>query len=473
MVTRNETGFIFYDTETTGTETSFDQILQFGAIKTDYKFNEIDRFEIRSRLLPYVVPSPGAMCVTGVTIEQITDPTLPSHYEMVRQIRAKLLEWSPAIFIGHNSIRFDENLLRQAFYKTLHNPYLTNMNGNCRTDSIRMIQAIAKFAPDALAIPTNYQGDQVFKLDQLAPINGFEHSAAHDAIADVEATIYMCRLIADRAPSYWSGFIHFAQKAAVVDFVYEQEVFSLTDFFYSKSYSWIVTTLNTNFENKSDILVFDLSNDPDELTVMSDEELMAWLEKIPKPIRSVRANACPIVLAYNDAPEDVRNALPPIDKLRQQAARIKNDSELSRRLTKAFLQTRELKERSPHVEKQIYDNFSSYDDQVLMNRFHDIDWTQRPALIKQISDRRLRALGQRIIYVEAPDAMLESTRTEYDVAVARRLMSNDEVPWLTLPRALEQVDGLLSGIDDSKRTLLSDLHSYLTQRAEEASSLLT
>ena len=467
----HETNFVFYDTETTGTETAFDQILQFGAIRTDSEFNEIDRFEIRSRLLPYVVPSPGAMCVTNTTIEQITSSALPSHYEMLRRIRAKLLEWSPAIFIGHNSIRFDEELLRQAFYKTLHDPYLTSANGNCRTDSMRMIQAVAKFVPGALVVPTNDRGNQSFKLDKLAPANGFDHGNAHDAIADVEATIYMCRLMADRVPNYWSGFMYFAQKTAVTDFVYGEEVFSLTDFFFSRPYSWIVTALDADSGNKSDILVFDMSNNPDDLTMMSDEELTAWLETSPKPVRLVRANACPIVLTYDDAPEDVRNALPPIDKLRQQATRIKNDSELSKRLTKAFLQIRQSKEPSVHVENQIYGNSFSDDDQILMNRFHDIDWSQRPALIEQISDERLRTLGQRLVYIEAPDAMPESTRKEYNIAVARRLMSDGEVPWLTLPKALEQVGDLLR-TDDSKSALLSNLRNYLVRRAEEASSLL-
>ncbi len=35
--------YVFYDTETTGTETAFDQILQFAAIKTDDDLNELDR----------------------------------------------------------------------------------------------------------------------------------------------------------------------------------------------------------------------------------------------------------------------------------------------------------------------------------------------------------------------------------------------------------------------------------------------
>ena len=38
-------GFIFYDTETTGTDTTFDQILQFAAIHTDSELNEIERLE--------------------------------------------------------------------------------------------------------------------------------------------------------------------------------------------------------------------------------------------------------------------------------------------------------------------------------------------------------------------------------------------------------------------------------------------
>ena len=50
------TAYVFYDTETTGTLTSFDQILQFGAIKPDEGLNEFDRFEVRCCLLPQGIP---------------------------------------------------------------------------------------------------------------------------------------------------------------------------------------------------------------------------------------------------------------------------------------------------------------------------------------------------------------------------------------------------------------------------------
>ncbi len=60
--------FVFYDTEMTGSDPYGDQILQFAAIRTDDDLNPVDRFDIRCRLLPHIVPSPGALLVTGVDL---------------------------------------------------------------------------------------------------------------------------------------------------------------------------------------------------------------------------------------------------------------------------------------------------------------------------------------------------------------------------------------------------------------------
>ena len=126
--------FVFYDTETTGLSRDFDQILQFAAIRTDSDLNEIDRFDIRCRCLPWVVPAPIALLVTGIRPAQLIDRELPSFYEMMCAIRGKLVTWSPAIFLGYNTIRFDEPLLQRAFWQSLHPPYLTVTNGNARLD---------------------------------------------------------------------------------------------------------------------------------------------------------------------------------------------------------------------------------------------------------------------------------------------------------------------------------------------------
>src|SRR3546814_10299264 len=102
---------------------------------------EIDRFEAHSRLLPHVVPHPFALYTNGLSIGRLTDDGLPSHYVMVQTIRRKLLSWSPSIFVGYNSIRIDEEMLRQAFFQTLHPAYLTSNHGHCRADALGLMTA--------------------------------------------------------------------------------------------------------------------------------------------------------------------------------------------------------------------------------------------------------------------------------------------------------------------------------------------
>ena len=191
--------FVFYDTETTGSDTFYDQILQFAAIRTDDALNELDRFEIRCRIQPHILPAPGALIVTGVTLDQLSDPALSSHFDMATAIHEKLTAWSPAVFAGFNSLEFDEDLLRQAFYQSLLPPYLTNTNGNSRLDVMRLALAIHEFEPGHLEIPRRADGATTFKLDRLAPANGFLHPNAHDAMADVEATIFLARLMKEKS----------------------------------------------------------------------------------------------------------------------------------------------------------------------------------------------------------------------------------------------------------------------------------
>ena len=244
--------FVFYDTETTGTHTAFDQILQFAAIRTDHELNELERFDIRCRLLPHIAPSPSAMLITGVTAGQLIDPMLPTHYEMIRAIHGRLRLWSPAVFVGFNSLRFDEHLLRQAFYQTLHPIYLTNSDGNCRADAIRVAQTASIFAPGALVYPVDHWGDKMFTLGKLARANGFTHPNSHDALGDVEATIFLCRLLLDRTPDLWSNFLRFSQKASVREYVLAEPVFSLSEYYQGQPHSWIVSPVGISPSNSSD-----------------------------------------------------------------------------------------------------------------------------------------------------------------------------------------------------------------------------
>ncbi|MER9724673.1 MULTISPECIES: exodeoxyribonuclease I [unclassified Mesorhizobium] len=254
--------FIFYDTETTGADRCFDQILQFAAALTDDDLNVIDSFEIRCRLLPHIVPSPGAMVVTGVRVDQLFDLQIPSHYEMCRRIHEVLTAWSPATVVGYNSISFDEELLRRAFYSSLLPIYLTNTGGNSRLDIMPLAIAAHTFAPEGFHWPINEKGRTSFKLDRLAPANGFEHSNAHDALADVYATIHIARLIKDRAPVVWESAIAYRSKSTATQYVELNPVFVATRLRFGLCSSFLVTAIGTNPDNSGEVFLLDLRQDP-------------------------------------------------------------------------------------------------------------------------------------------------------------------------------------------------------------------
>ena len=104
----NETSrYVIYDFETTGRNSNWDQIIQVGAILVDDKLTELDRLEMRSSLKPGLIPEPGALLVNNTSPEMLAKSNL-SHYSMIKELSKKLSEWSPAIFMGYNSIDFDE-----------------------------------------------------------------------------------------------------------------------------------------------------------------------------------------------------------------------------------------------------------------------------------------------------------------------------------------------------------------------------
>jgi len=151
--------FAFYDLETTGLSPAFDQPLQFAAILTDDEFREIERVNLRCRIAPHIIPSPWALAVTGVRPAQLLDPALPTLFEFTQEIGALIDRWSPAMWTGFNSIRFDEEMLRQAFYQNLQpDIFATQFNGNTRFDLLTALYGVWHRQPDLLEWPVDETG---------------------------------------------------------------------------------------------------------------------------------------------------------------------------------------------------------------------------------------------------------------------------------------------------------------------------
>jgi exodeoxyribonuclease I len=461
--------FVFYDTETTGLNRSYDQILQFAAVLTDDNLNELEGFEIRSRLLPSIAPSVAALRVNRVTVRQFTDKSLPSHYEMVRSIRERLLSWSPGVFIGYNSIAFDEHLLRQSLYQTLHSPYLTNTNGNSRCDALRLIQASSVVSPNAILLPPTPTSDRTFRLDRVAPANDFEHEDAHDAMGDVRATIHLCRLLADRAPDLWSTAIRLCRKSAILNFVTTTPIFCLIEFYYGRAFAWIVSVIGQRHENSNDVYAFNLGIAPESLADLGEPAMRRRLAQRPKPVRRIGANAVPILLPVESSPSFAEGLAAGFEELLRRANHLRSDAHLRARLIAGFEAIRGVRELSPQIEEQIYDGFFGAADHRLMDAFHTARWEERVSILDRFEDLRLREIGYRLVHCERPDLLDSATRQTHDSRIARRLLGLDgDVPWLTLGQAIEEANDLLVTAHGADLLHIRELRGFLQRRLAEA-----
>ena len=453
---------IIYDTETTGLSAAYDQIVQFAAILTDENLNELDRYAVRCRLLPHIVPSPRALVVNRVTPGRLTDEKLPSHYEAMSQIRAKLMGWSPAIFLGYNSIEFDEKFLRQAFFRTLHPLFLTNTNGNARGDLMRAAYAASVYGENKLKVPLERNGRPTFKLGQVAQANGYASKVQHEAMADVEATLFLARHIKSNLPQLWEEMLRWTSKDAVVRFISGEEKVSFTEFFFGKSYTWLVTYCGQNPGRDSRLAVFDLQFAPQNYINLSVAELIDRMNSNKKVIRELRANAQPILMPGDAAPGSVAGKSIGEAELQQRIKFIRNNREFQARIGEALAGRRPQQPPSPHVEERIFEVFPRADDELLMRRFHNTDWQNRVELIKELKDPRVREMAQRLVFTERPDILPTSDREHLEAWLSDRILAADpNVPWMTVPKALQEANDLLANASKEEAALLRDVKNFL------------
>lgn len=456
--------FVFFDTETTGLSSHFDQIVHFAAIKTDASLNELERFEIRSRLCGHVVPNPSALWVNGIGISQLLDPALPSHYEMMRKIYAKLLSWSPSIFAGFNSIRFDEEMLRQAFFQTLHPVYLTSKFNNGRGDVLNLAMSAVATAAGSLTVPLGENGRRSFKLPGLLAANNIAHGRAHDAMSDVAATVDLCRLIRSGAPQAWQSFNRFAKKATTIDFVESGEPFVLTQYYSGEAYHTPVVCIGPDPMDPSKRLCLALNSRTRALLVAPASTVLEALSQKGSPVRRVKINAGPSLTALYDA-DDLEFDLSEAE-LESLAEEVKANTAACQSLVGLIKSQAKPWPAGTHVEQQLYEGFISPEDEALFQRFHDGGWPERLAVLGQLKDARLRTLGLRLIHSEAPHVLNPSQRMAAETHLSQRLQ--DEKGPMRLDRAIVETDALLTTHAGEDTSRLSEYRRYLLNQLAAA-----
>lgn len=151
------TAFIFYDTETTGTQIDKDRVVEIAAYngKTEETFV--------SYINPEIPIPKDASDIHGITTEMVvSSPLFPEVFEKFRAFCG-----SQAVLVAHNNDHFDQPLLEKECLR--HGIAFLNCEF---IDSLKWAQ---KYRPD---LPKH-------NLQYLRQVYGFEENRAHRALDDV------------------------------------------------------------------------------------------------------------------------------------------------------------------------------------------------------------------------------------------------------------------------------------------------
>lgn len=300
--------FFWHDYETFGADPQRDWPCQFAGLRTDLDFNIIgDPLMLYCKPPADYIPHPEACLITGIT-PQIAEDRGVAEAEFIRQIERQLSE-PGTCSIGYNSLRFDDEVTRHLLYRNFYDPYAREwQNGNSRWDLIDIARAAWALRPDGIEWPVNEDGSPSFRLERLTVANGIHHEAAHDALADVHATIAMARLIKQRQPKLYHYLFSHRSKVNAIELLkvgtFTPLVHVSGRFSARRHCLAVVLPLCLHPQRNTEVIVYDLSVNPDPLLELdakairerlfvATEELGEGVERIP--LKTVHINKCPVL----------------------------------------------------------------------------------------------------------------------------------------------------------------------------------
>ena len=403
--------FYFYDLETTGFDPRRARIMQFAGQRTDMSLKPIgEPLNTLVKLTPDVVPDPSAIMVTGITPQQtIAEGVTEAEFlEMFYQQAAV----PDTIFVGFNSIRFDDEFMRFTNYRNFYEPYEWQWkDGRSRWDMLDVIRMTRALRPDGIEWPFAPDGKPANRLEYLTKVNKLEHSHAHDALGDVMATIAVAKLIKDKHSDLFDYLLNMRDKKKVADLVSSGEPFVYTTGRYSSEFLHTsVAILLASHTAQDALLVYDLRYDPTQFIKMSVDELANTWQYNPDPlalrlpVKTIKYNRAPAVAplgVIKDPATQTRIGLT-LETINHNLALLKpHQKDFTDKLVQVIArldqkrqaeQTTMLDDKLT-VDTRLYDNFISKTDIPIMQLVHKLKPEALDAkLIDKFSDKRLKTL---------------------------------------------------------------------------------
>lgn len=301
--------FYWHDYETWGAQPAVDRPAQFAGLRTDWDFNPIgEPLVIYAQPADDFLPQPEACLITGITPQIASERGAPEA-DFFRFIHEELARPGTCA-LGYNSLRFDDEVTRYGLYRNFFDPYAREWkNGNSRWDMIDVVRLTRALRPEGINWPEKEPGVTSFRLEDLTAANDIEHSGAHDALADVRATIALARLLRERQGRLYEFALNNRDKhklAAQLNVRAGNPVLHVSARYPARlGCIAAVVPLAMHPSNRNGVIVYDLRTDPTPLLQMSAEQIRARLytasADLPEgveriPLKVVHVNRSPVIV---------------------------------------------------------------------------------------------------------------------------------------------------------------------------------
>lgn len=454
---KNMNTYLFYDIETTGLNKAFDQILQFAAIRTTLQLEKLDQIEIKIKLNPDVIPSPTALLTHQIPIQSMLEGE--PEWTAMQKIH-KELNKPGTISLGYNTLGFDDEFLRFSFYRNLLPPYHHQFKNQCsRMDLYPVTLFYLLFKKAILNWPES------LKLADLNAANQLSAGRAHEALADVEATLALARIFFDEQPlwNYLQGFFNKATDERRTQALIDGIGIMIDGRSREQNFQMPVLLLGNHKIYKN--LVF-LRLDTLELSECDSQSLVQQTRIISKKYGEPNFI---LPLEKNSLPETI------VQLTQKNIAWLKQHLNALETLREHHTQYQYPTYPQTDIDAALYINgFWTATEEDFCRNFHRAAEHEKTKLFATISNPRLRALVFRILGRHYPEALSLDQKTIFSEYLERAHSPKEESHTLidyqgrkklTRHIALQEAAELRkTELNQTKIDLLNDLEAYLTSK---------
>ncbi len=311
----------WYDLETFGLNSRLDRVAQFAGLRTDDNFEIIgEPLVIYNKITEDYVPDPKACLVTGITPQKTLEEGIPER-EFISKIDEEFAKPGTCV-VGYNNLNFDDEFIRNMYYRNFYDPYTREWaNGNTRWDIIDLVRAAHDLRPEGINWIRNEKNKPVFKLDKLTQANNIEHTNAHDALADVYATIALAKLIYEKQPRLLRYLFTHRTKDSIRQLINLQTreplVYTSSVFTSEKGCTSIVAPIAADPGSSNTLYLFDLRYDPEDLLNLPENEIRKRIFTPDKELKEneilhivkMQTNKCPALSPVSTVDEKTAERL--------------------------------------------------------------------------------------------------------------------------------------------------------------------